>query len=99
MQTSDETPAQEQSLGGGDRWRWVIPLCLAALLAVLMLLWLRAQPLSSRVVDLPTPSPDLLFPPHPAWIRRHNDTREEKYVTSLARALEWGFRDRPRSGR
>ena len=54
MQTSDETPAQEQSLGGGDRWRWVIPLCLAALLAVLMLLWLRAQPLSSRVVDLPT---------------------------------------------
>lgn len=35
----------------------------------------------------------------PAWIRRHNDTREEKYVTSLARALEWGFRDRPRSGR
>ena len=43
--------------------------------------------------------PDLLFPPHPAWIRRHNDTREEKYVTSLARALEWGFRDRPRSGR
>ena len=36
----------------------------------------------------------------PAWIRRqHNDTREEKYVTSLARALEWGFRDRPHSGR
>lgn len=54
MKTSDETPAQEQSLGGGDRWRWAIPLCLAALLAVLMLLWLRAQPLSSRVVDLPT---------------------------------------------
>ena len=47
-----------------------------------------------------TPSPDLLFPPHPAWIRRqHNDTREEKFVTSLARALEWGFRDRPHSGR
>ena len=32
----------------------MIPLCLAALLAVLMLLWLRAQPHSSRVVDLPT---------------------------------------------
>ncbi|WP_197283509.1 ferredoxin reductase family protein [Mycobacterium sp. Marseille-P9652] len=54
MQTSDETPAQERSLGGGDRWRWAIPLCLAALLGLLVLLWLRAQPLSSRVVDLPT---------------------------------------------
>ena len=40
-----------------------------------------------------TPSPDLLSPPHPSSIRwKPKDIREE-YVTSLARALEWGFRD------
>jgi hypothetical protein len=46
------------------------------------------------------PSPDLLFAKHPSWIKRqHKASLEEEYVTSLARALEWGFRDRPHSGR
>ncbi len=46
-----------------------------------------------------TASPDLLFAPHPSSIRwKPKDIREE-YVTSLARALEWGFRNRPQPGR
>ena len=27
---------------------------------------------------------------------QHDADLEQEYVTSLARALEWGFRDRPR---
>jgi uracil-DNA glycosylase len=43
------------------------------------------------------PSPDLLFAKHPSWIKRQHDADlEQEYVTSLARALDWGFRDRPR---
>jgi DNA polymerase len=39
-------------------------------------------------------SPDLLFAPHPSWIKRqHDDSLEEQYVTRLARALKWGFRN------
>ncbi len=46
-----------------------------------------------------TAFPDLLFAPHPSSIRwKPKDIREE-YVTSLARALEWGFRNRPQPGR
>ena len=38
-------------------------------------------------------SPDLLFAPHQSWIvKQHKDSREQ-YVTSLARAMEWSFRD------
>lgn len=40
------------------------------------------------------PSPDLLFAKHPSWVKRqHDDSLEQEYVTSLADALKWGFRD------
>lgn len=39
------------------------------------------------------PSPDLLFAPHPSWIKWQLKDSREQYVTCLARALEWGFRD------
>ncbi|OBI14924.1 uracil-DNA glycosylase [Mycobacterium sp. E2327] len=43
--------------------------------------------------------PALLFAKHPAWIaRQHKDSLEQEYVTSLACALKWGFRNRRRPG-
>jgi uracil-DNA glycosylase len=45
-------------------------------------------------------APYLLFAKHPSWIKRqHDDSLKAEYVASLARALEWGFRDRPDPGR
>jgi uracil-DNA glycosylase family 4 len=41
-------------------------------------------------------NPHLLFPAHPYWIMTPPKDIREQYVTSLARALKWGFRDRPR---
>jgi uracil-DNA glycosylase len=44
-------------------------------------------------------APYLLFAKHPSWIeRQHDDTLEQEYVASLARAVKWGFRDRPHPG-
>ncbi|MGA9492662.1 MAG: uracil-DNA glycosylase family protein [Mycobacterium sp.] len=39
-------------------------------------------------------APYLLFAPHPSWIKRqHDGARERMWVTSIARALRWGFED------
>jgi uracil-DNA glycosylase len=39
-------------------------------------------------------APYLLFAKHPSWIKRQHDVSlEQEYVTSLVRALKWGFRD------
>jgi DNA polymerase len=48
----------------------------------------------------PTSLPDLLFAKHPSWIKRqHDDSLEQEYVESLARALKWAFRDVPTRNR
>ena len=65
-----------------------------------LLSWPFKKPHTTRP-DAAT-SPDLLFAPHPGrirWLRK--DIREQyvtRWVTSLAGALEWGFRDRPYPG-
>jgi uracil-DNA glycosylase family 4 len=52
----------------------------------------------ARQLDWPFRSPpddaspmNLLCPPHPAWIRRQNETVRDLYVRSLASAIAWAF--------
>jgi uracil-DNA glycosylase len=57
-----------------------------------VLTWPFTVPRATRSKTVPY----LLFAKHPSWIKRqHDDSLEEEYRTSLARALKWGFRNAP----